>query len=113
MIPSSDEKTWAMLCHLGGLVHFIPFGQIIAPMIIWLIKKDEMPFVDDQGKEALNFQISMLIYYLICIPLIFIVVGIFLLIMLGILNLILVIIAAVKAGQGVAFRYPLSLNLVR
>lgn len=110
---SNDEKNWAMLCHLGGLVHFLPFGQIIVPMIIWMAKKDELPFVDDQGKEALNFQISMLIYYLICIPLIFIVIGIFLLAMLGLINLILVIIAAVKAQQGEAFRYPLSLNLVK
>ena len=110
---SNEEKNWAMLCHLGGLVHFIPFGQIIAPMVIWLVKKDDLPFVDDQGKEALNFQISMLIYYLICIPLIFIVIGIFMLISLGIINLVLVIIAAVKAGQGEAFRYPLSLKLVK
>lgn len=110
---SNEEKNWAMLCHLGGLVHFIPFGQIIAPMIIWLVKKDDLPFVDDQGKEALNFQISMFIYYLICIPLIFIVIGIFMLISLGVINLVLVIIAAVKAGQGEAFRYPLSLKLVK
>jgi len=110
---SNDERNWAMLCHLGGLVHFIPFGQIIVPMIIWMVKKDELPFVDDQGKEALNFQISMLIYYLICIPLIFIVIGIFFLAMLGLINLILVIIAAVKAQQGEAFRYPLSLNLIK
>ncbi len=110
---SNDEKNWAMLCHLGGLVHFLPFGQIIVPMIIWMVKKEELPFVDDQGKEALNFQISMLIYYLICIPLIFIVIGIFLLAMLGLINLILVILAAVKAQQGEAFRYPLSLNLIK
>ena len=110
---SNDERNCAMLCHLGGLVHFIPFGQIIVPMIIWMVKKDELPFVDDQGKEALNFQISMLIYYLICIPLIFIVIGIFFLAMLGLINLILVIIAAVKAQQGEAFRYPLSLNLIK
>lgn len=110
---SNDERNWAMLCHLGGLVHFIPFGQIIVPMIIWMVKKDELPFVDDQGKEALNFQISMLIYYLICIPLIFIVIGIFFLAMLGLINLILVVIAAVKAQQGEAFRYPLSLNLIK
>lgn len=110
---SNDEKNWAMLCHLGGLVHFLPFGQIIVPMIIWIVKKEELPFVDDQGKEALNFQISMLIYYLICIPLIFIVIGIFLLAMLGLINLILVILAAVKAQQGEAFRYPLSLNLIK
>jgi len=110
---SNDEKNWAMLCHLGGLVHFLPFGQIIVPMIIWMVKREELPFVDDQGKEALNFQISMLIYYLICIPLIFIVIGIFLLAMLGLINLILVILAAVKAQQGEAFRYPLSLNLIK
>ncbi len=53
-----DARTWAMLCHIGAFAgYIIPFGHIIAPLVIWLIKKDESPFVDDQGKESLNFQI--------------------------------------------------------
>ena len=65
---SKDEKTWGMLCHIStfcGMI--IPFGNILAPLIIWLIKKEELPFVSDQGKEVLNFQISYgYISYNIC-----------------------------------------------
>ena len=110
---TNDEKMWAMFCHLAGLLHFIPFCQIVGPLIIWIVKKEESSFIDDQGKQALNFQISMLIYMLLCIPFIFIVIGIFALIALGIINLILVIIAAVNANNGVRYRYPLALQLIR
>lgn len=110
---SSDEKTWAMVCHLAALAYFIPFGQVVGPLIVWVLKKDEMPFVDDQGKEALNFQISILIYQLLCIPLVFIVIGIPILIFLGIINLVLVVVAAVNAGRGIPFRYPLSIKLLK
>ncbi len=110
---SSVEKNWALICHLAALAYFIPFGQITGPLIVWMIKKDEFPFVNDQGKEALNFQISFFIYELLCIPLVFIVIGIPILIFLGILNFVLVIVAAVNAGRGTAFRYPLNLNLIK
>ena len=64
---SKDARMWAMFCHLAGLVgYLIPLiGNIVAPLIIWQIKKDELPFVDEQGKEAVNFQISMSLYALI------------------------------------------------
>jgi len=56
---TKDDRTWAMLCHLSGLAGYVvPFGNIFGPLIIWLIKRDQSWFVDDQGKEALNFQIS-------------------------------------------------------
>jgi len=113
---SYDEKKWAMFCHLSalsGLVLPIPFASIIAPLIIWSIKKEESGFIDDQGKEALNFQISMMIYMLCCIPLVFIVIGIPLLAGLAILNVILVIIASVKANSGENYRYPLAMKLIQ
>lgn len=110
--PSDNEKMWAMFCHLAGLLHFIPFGQIIGPLVIWVVKKEESGFIDDQGKQALNFQISMLIYMLLCIPFVFIVIGIFALIALAIINLILVIIAAVNSNSGIKYRYPLALPIL-
>ncbi len=103
-----------MLAHisaLSGLV--IPFGNIIGPLIIWLIKRDEMSFVNDQAKEALNFNISMTIYMSFSLVLIFVVIGIPLIIALGIAWLVLTIMAAVKANEGVAYRYPLTLRLVK
>jgi uncharacterized protein len=65
---SSDERQWAMFAHLAALAGFvIPFGNLIGPLIVWQIKKNEMPFVDDQGKEALNFQITVCLAVLVCI----------------------------------------------
>ena len=75
--PTKDEKTWAMLCHFSSFIGLIfPFGNFLGPLIIWLIKKEELPFVEDQGKEVLNFQISMTIYLLISGMLCIILIGI-------------------------------------
>lgn len=113
-MEEAQERSWAMGAHLAALAGFIiPFGNIIGPLIIWLIKKDESPFVDDQGKESLNFQISITIYCIIAALLILIVIGIFLLIGLAILDIVLIIIATVKANSGEKFRYPLTIRLVR
>lgn len=110
---SSDERTWAMLCHLGGLAGYaVPFGHLIAPLVIWLIKKDQMPFVDDQGKESLNFQISITIYLAICIPLFFVLIGIPLMVVISVFDVVVIVIAAVKANQGIAYRYPLCIRFV-
>jgi len=113
-MQASQEKTWAMLAHISALAGFIiPFGHIIGPLVIWLIKKDESPFVDDQGKEALNFQISITIYCIVAALLIIVVLGIFLLIGLAILDVVLIIVAAVKANESEKFRYPLTIRFVR
>ncbi len=109
-----DARTWAMLCHIGAFAgYIIPFGHIIAPLVIWLIKKDESPFVDDQGKESLNFQISMSIYALIAALLIIAVIGIVLLTAVVIFDVIMVIIAAVRANSGERYRYPLCLRFIK
>ena len=109
-----QERTWGMLCHLSALAMFIiPFGNIIGPLVIWLIKKDESSFVDDQGKESLNFQISITIYCLVSAMLILVIIGIFLLIGLGVLTLVLIIVASVKSNSGEKFRYPLTIRLIQ
>jgi uncharacterized Tic20 family protein len=105
---------WAAFCHLGGLVgSLIPVGNIIIPLVIWLVYRDRYPLVEDQGREALNFQISMMIYLLASAVLVFVVIGILLLIALGILELIVVIIAAINAADGKRFRYPLTIRFVQ
>ena len=88
-------------------------GHIIAPLVIWLIKKDESPFVDDQGRESLNFQISMSIYAIIALLLILVVIGVVLLIAVVIFDVIMVIIAAVRANTGERYRYPLCMRFVK
>src|SRR5271154_6446814 len=90
--PSSDEKQWALFAHLSALVgYIIPFGSVIGPLVIWQIKKNEMPFVDDQGKEALNFQITVAIAAIVCFILIFVLIGILLLWILAIANLVFIV----------------------
>lgn len=115
-ILTQGEKTWGMLTHLSALIaqFIVPgLGPIVGPLIVWLIKKDTMPFVNDQGKEALNFNISVFIYGIICGLLWLVVVGIVLLPILGLFWLIFTIVATVKAYDGVAYRYPLTIRFFK
>jgi len=105
---SKDARNMAMLCHLLAI-----FTSFVAPLIIWLIKKDEEPFVDQQGKEALNFQITVILAMFVSVLLSFICIGVLLLFAIPIADLVFCIIASVKAGNGIAYRYPVSLRLVK
>jgi uncharacterized Tic20 family protein len=110
---SKEEKTMGMVCHLSALAGLvIPFGNIIGPLIVWLLKKDTMPFVDEQGREALNFQITLGIAAIIGIVLTFVVIGFFVLFALYILNIVFPIIAAIKANDGISYRYPFALRIL-
>lgn len=110
---SHNERSWAMFCHLSAFAGFIiPFGSIIGPIIVWSIKRDQYPLVDDQGKEAINFQISMLLYYLVSAILIIILVGFALIAAIFFFKLIITVVAAIKANEGVRFRYPLSIRFI-
>lgn len=124
--PDKSQRQWAMFAHLsaivGGLLTSSSLGGIgcvLGPLIIWQIKKDEMPFVTDQAKEALNFNISVALImlvlvllgvgtfglgFIVTVPLIFVV---------GLAALVFVVIGAVKANDGVAYRYPFALRLVK
>lgn len=110
-----DARTWGMLCHLAAFagVLGIPFANIIGPLVIWLIQKDKHPFVDEQGKESVNFQISMTIYSVIAAILCFVLIGFVLLPALIVLNVVFVIIAAVAASKGQSYRYPLKIRFIR
>jgi uncharacterized Tic20 family protein len=105
---------WAMLCHLSALSGFIiPFGSLIGPLVVWQIKKNQYPIVDDQGKEALNFQITITLAAIVSAILIVVLVGIALLIAVGIASLVFTIIAAIKANNGETYRYPFCLRLIK
>jgi uncharacterized Tic20 family protein len=103
-----------MLCHLSALLGFVPpfIGVILGPLVIWLIKGKEHPFIDANGRESLNFQISMLIYSAITSVTICIGIGLFLLPVLWAVDVILIVVAAVKASSGVVYRYPLTIRLI-
>lgn len=125
-VPTPEERQWAMFAHLsalaGGLATSVlhaGWGMFLGPLIIWLIKKDTMPFVNDQGKEALNFTITVSLIMLALWIFTFMTLGIGLLItipamlVVGIAALVMVIMAAIKANEGVAYRYPFAVRLIK
>ncbi|HWX67366.1 MAG TPA: DUF4870 domain-containing protein [Rhodanobacter sp.] len=112
-VPSAEERQWAMFAHLSALAGLVmPFGSIIGPLVIWLIKKDTMPFVNDQGKEALNFNITVAIAAVVCGLLCIVLIGFLLLPVLVVLWLVFVIVGTIKANEGTLYRYPFALRLV-
>ena len=111
---SKDERNWSVAVHLSALCAlFIPLGHLLGPLVIWLIKRGEMPMVDCYGKEALNFQITVTIAAFVCALLKFIGVGFVLLFALLVADAVLVIMAAVKTSRGESFRYPFTWRLIR
>jgi len=139
-----DARTWATLCHLSALLMLIgvPLGNVLGPLVVWLIKRNDYPFVDDQGKEALNFQLSVTLYWVLAGILIFfsvgsiaffwpavhhrmfdfwnpmampfaMIFGFFLIFGLVILDVILAVVAAVKTSNGEAYRYPLTIRAIK
>ena len=113
-VPDKEERTWGMLCHLVVFTgYIIPFASIIGPLVIWMIKRDEMPFVDDQGKESLNFQITIMLALIVSALLMFVLIGFVLIFVVVIFQFIMIIIASIKANEGVYYRYPLCIRLIK
>lgn len=111
--PNQEARTMGMLCHLLAFTGYVfPLGWILGPLVLWLLKKDQFPFVDDQGKEALNFQITMFIAFVVSFILVFVVIGFLLLIAVAIVDIVFTIIAAVNANQGIRYRYPFALRFI-
>lgn len=110
-----QDRTWAMFCHLTSLSACIgiPFGNIIGPLVVWLIKKDEFAIVDEHGRESLNFQISLSIYSIVAFFLCFAFIGFLLLPAILIAGIVFVIIATLKANKGETYRYPLTIRFIK
>jgi len=102
-----------MACHFLGLCHFIPLGNILGPLILWLLKREDSSYINYHGKEALNFQLSVTLYALVCVILTLVLIGVFLLIALGIYAIVMSILAGIKAQEGVQYRYPLTIRFIR
>ena len=110
---TDSNKNWAMFCHLSALLGFlIPFGNLFGPLAIWLAKRDEAEFIDENGKEALNFQITISLMALVGVILMFVYIGVVILGLLAVYSLVAVIYASIKASKGLSFRYPLTLRLI-
>jgi uncharacterized Tic20 family protein len=112
---SSDARTWALLCHLSAFAGLLGngIGYLLGPLIVWLIKRQEHPFIDEQGKEAVNFQLTMLIVFVLSLILSCVLIGIPMLIALGILEIVAPIVAAINASNGQHFRYPLTIRFIK
>lgn len=111
---SSEANLWSMLCHLSSLLGFvIPFGNLVGPIVVWAIKRQEIPAVDAHGKESLNFQITVTIAAIIAGILCFVIIGFILLPIILLAWVILTIIASVKANAGESYKYPFTLRLVK
>ena len=115
-IPAiANVRTWSAFCHasalLGVFFHFP--GHLLGPLVVWLIKRDDAPEIDAHGKEAINFQISMLIYNVVAAIFCLILVGFVFLAILWILNAIFVIIAAIQASDGKFYRYPMTIRFIQ
>lgn len=110
---NKDQNTLGIVCHLLGFAGMaFPFGNIIGPLVLWLIKRAESPYLDACGKEVLNFQISFSIYGLVAAALCFVFIGILILPVLGIAWLVFVILGSIKASEGKLYRYPLTIRLI-
>lgn len=128
---TQQERNWGMLTHLSALIGLlIPFGNFVGPLVVWMIKKEEYSFVDDQGKESLNFQISFLLYMIIGLVLagvavlfalmfvdfwLLIVAALFGLgfVVLLVYWLVIVIVASLRASNGQLYRYPLNVRFIK
>jgi uncharacterized Tic20 family protein len=120
--PEAQARTWNMLCHMSALAGFVgvPLGSVLGPLVVWQIKKNEIPSVDIHGKAALNFQLTVLLAIIVSlivgVILSFICIGfvfIFGAIAIGLVSLILAIIAGVKANNGENYKYPWSIEFVK
>ena len=112
--PSRETRKWAMLCHLSALTGLLGngLGFLVGPLVVWLFKKEDDQFIDDQGKEAVNFQITMFIALFVSAILVVVIIGFVLLIVVGILMIVFPIIGATKANEGELYRYPFSIRFI-
>ena len=110
-----EERQWAAFAHLAALLLLVapPIGGILGPLVIWILKKDEMPFVRQEGRESLNFQITVLIAMAVAGILVLVLVGLVLLPLIALANIVLVVVATLQASDGKPYRYPFNLRLIR
>jgi hypothetical protein len=113
-VPTQYERFWGMIAHLAALTGcIVPFGNILGPLLVWLLKRDQSAFVAAHAKEALNFNITLAIGALVCLLLLQFSIGILMAALLAIFWLVMTIIAALKANEGLAYRYPFTVRPVK
>jgi len=112
-----DDKTMGMLCHLGALAGFMApgIGQVAVPLVIWLARRRESPFVEANGRESLNFQITVTVAMAACVPVAYanIWIGLILILLVAVFWLAFVLIGSLRTGDGIVYRYPLRIEFLR
>lgn len=109
-----DVKQWAMIIHLSQLANFIvPMAGVVAPIVLWQMKKDESPIIDQHGKNVTNWLISCLIYAVICFVLVIVVIGAFMGIALAIVSIVFAILGGLKANNGEVWKYPMTIQFIK
>ena len=112
-VDKAQEKTWVTFTHLAGFAGFlVPFGNIIGPFVIWILKRDEFPAVRAHGKDVLNFQLSIALYYVVALASMLIIIGFVLLPAVAIFQIVCIILATIRASEGQKFQYPLSIRFI-
>ena len=113
-LQTPEARNWGLWLHLSQLANLIlPPAGLIVPIVLWQIKKDEFPALDRHGKMVVNWMISSVIYFIVSFALIFVLVGILLLPILGILGIVFPVIGAVKANNGEFWEYPLTIKFLK
>jgi uncharacterized Tic20 family protein len=115
-LTASDRATrnWATILHLSMLAgYLVPLAGLIVPIVIWQVKKPALPELDRHGKNAANWIISELLYAVVCLFLVFAMIGIPLLVLLCLLGIIFPVMACIKASNGVVWKYPLSISFFK
>lgn len=110
-----EARKWAMICHIIALVGLLGngIGFLLGPLIVWLLKKEDHPFIDEQGKESVNFQITMIIIALVSLLLSLLLIGFVLLFAVGLVMVIFPIIGAIKTNEGEHYRYPFCIRFIK
>lgn len=111
--PTNNERFWATLIHLSAFLSLFIGLNFLAPLVLWLLKRDESAFLNEQGKEAINFNLTISLFSVFAIVLTLILIGWLLLWLLSVLWLVLIIVAAVSSNQGKSYRYPISIRFIK
>lgn len=113
--PSAEARKWAMLCHYAAFAWFLApmIGNVVGPLVVWQLKRESHPFVDAQGKEALNFQITLSLALMLCGLLAWLLIGFPLMALVSVVGLVLTVIGGIRANEGKPWRYPFCLRLLR
>lgn len=113
--PTEKERTWGMLAHLSALAFFVmpPIGIVLGPLAVWLLRRDQSPYVEAHAREALNFNITVLLGWVACLLLLLVFIGVLLGAALFVTWLVLILVAAIKASEGASYHYPFALRFVK